>query len=109
MGVEVHQVREHLAQRPRLRGGSRDHRQVIDGILWRIANGAKWDQIPDRYGPAKTCYDRFARWKSDGTWARIEQQLQTDADAVAIWTGGRRSTPAWCARISMLRRARKGG
>jgi transposase len=64
------------------RGGRwRDHRQVINGILWRIDNGAKWDQIPERYGPAKTCFDRFARWESDGTWARIEKQLQADADA----------------------------
>jgi transposase len=67
---------------PRRGGRWRDHRQVINGILWRIDNGAKWDQIPERYGPAKTCYDRFARWEQDGTWARIEQQLQTDADAV---------------------------
>src|SRR4051795_8552410 len=37
------------------RGGRwRDHRQVINGILWRIDNGARWDQILDRYGPAKT-------------------------------------------------------
>lgn len=51
------------------RGGRwRDHRQVINGILWRIDNGAKWDQVPERYGPAKTCYDRFARWEQDGTW-----------------------------------------
>jgi transposase len=29
----------------------------------------------------KTCYDRFSRWEQDGTWARIEQQLQAGADA----------------------------
>jgi transposase len=53
------------------RGGRwREHRQVLNGILWRIDNGAEWDQIPERYGPAKTCYDRFARWEQDGTWAR---------------------------------------
>jgi len=64
------------------RGGRwRDHRQVINGILWRIDNGAKWHQVPDRYGPWKTCYHRFSQWESDGTWARIEQQLQADADA----------------------------
>jgi transposase len=66
---------------PRRGGRWRDHRQVINGILWRTENGAKWDQIPDRYGPAKTCYDRFSRWEQDGTWARIERQLQADADA----------------------------
>lgn len=64
------------------RGGRwRDHRQVINGILWRIDNGAKWREVPERYGPWQTCYDRFARWESDGTWARIEQRLQADADA----------------------------
>src|SRR3954451_2911150 len=70
------------------RGGRwRDHRQVINGILWRIDNGAKWDQIPDRYGPAKTCYDRFARWEQDCTGARIEKQLQADADAAGHLDG----------------------
>jgi transposase len=66
---------------PQRCGQWRDHRQVVNGISWRIDDGAKWDQIPDRYGPAKTCYGRFARWEQDGTWARIEQRLQTDADA----------------------------
>ena len=69
------------SRKPQRGGRWRDHRQVINGILWRIDNGAKWDQIPERYGPAKTCYDRFARWERDGTWARIEQRLQAEADA----------------------------
>jgi transposase len=74
------------------RGGRwRDHRQVINGILWRIDNGAKWDQIPGRYGPPETCYDRFARWEQDGTWAAILQRLQADADA-----GGDLD---WCAQV----------
>ncbi|GAA4259888.1 hypothetical protein GCM10022255_086380 [Dactylosporangium darangshiense] len=64
------------------RGGRwRDHRQVINGILWRIDNGAKWREVPQRYGPWQTCYERFSRWEQDGTWARIEQRLQADADA----------------------------
>jgi transposase len=66
---------------PRRGGRWRDHRQVINGILWRVENGAKWQEVPDRYGPGKTCYDRFSRWEQDGTWAKIERQLQTDADA----------------------------
>jgi transposase len=33
-------------------------------------------------GPAalQTVYKRFARWQTDGTWARIEASLQTQAD-----------------------------
>lgn len=64
------------------RGGRwRDHRQVLNGILWRTENGAKWHQVPDRYGPWKTVYHRFSQWEQDGTWARIEHRLQADADA----------------------------
>ena len=64
------------------RGGRwRDHRQVINGIIWRTRTGAPWRDLPERYGPWQTCYKRFARWEIDGTWARIEQLVQRDADA----------------------------
>src|SRR3954451_8793677 len=64
-----------------VRGGRwRDHRQGIKGILWRIENGAKWDQIPERYGPAKTWYRRVGPGESDGAWAPIEHHLQSGAD-----------------------------
>jgi transposase len=54
---------------------------VINGILWRLKTGAPWRDIPARYGPHQTCYDRFVRWGRDGTWARILQALQTEADS----------------------------
>jgi transposase len=76
------------------RGGRwRDHRQVINGIIWRTRTGAPWRDLPERYGPWQTCYKRFARWETDGTWARIQQAVQRDADAagelVARGTVGR--------------------
>jgi transposase len=81
------------------RGGRwRDHRQVINGILWRVENGAKWEEVPDRYGPGKTCYDRFSRWEQDGTWAKIEQQLQACAvPKLAAW-------PVTCGSFDQVRR-----
>lgn len=33
----------------------RDHRRVIDGILWRLRIGAPWRDIPECYGPWQTC------------------------------------------------------
>jgi transposase len=63
-----------------LRGGRwRDHRQVINGILWRIRTGAPWRDVPERYGPWKTCYERFRAWAADGTWGRIKTELLADA------------------------------
>lgn len=64
------------------RGGQwRNHRQIIDGILWRLRVGAPWRDVPERYGPWQTCCDRFARWRRDGTWDRLLAQVQAAADA----------------------------
>src|ERR671933_767461 len=64
------------------RGGQwRDHRQVINGILWRLRVGAPWRDVPGRYSPWQTCYDRFVRWRRDGTWDRLLALAQSAADA----------------------------
>ncbi|MEU8034721.1 IS5 family transposase [Streptomyces sp. NPDC049099] len=64
------------------RGGRRkDHRQVIDGILFRIRTGIPWRDLPRRFGSWQTCYDRHRRWSADGTWERIFRSVLADADA----------------------------
>jgi transposase len=70
------------------RGGQwQDHRRVINGILWKLRTGAPWRDVPERYGAWQTCYDRFVRWRRDGTWDRLLAQAQTKSDAVGevIW------------------------
>lgn len=58
------------------RGGQwRDHRQVLNGILWILHTGAPWRDLPARYGPWQTAYDRFNRWRRDGTWDRLADAL----------------------------------
>ncbi|WP_107251353.1 IS5 family transposase [Streptomyces vinaceus] len=66
----------------------RDHRQVINGVLWRLRTGAPWRDLPERYGPWQTAYERFARWEADGTWARLLEQVQVGDDSVRAvgWT-----------------------
>lgn len=59
-----------------------DHRRVINGILGKLRTGAPWRDLPARYGPWKTCYDRFVRWRRDGTWDRLLAHVQTKSDAV---------------------------
>ena len=54
------------------RGGRwRDHRQVINAILWKLRTGAPWRDLPERYGPWKTAHERLRMWTADGTWDRI--------------------------------------
>jgi transposase len=55
---------------------------VINGILWKLRTGAPWRDLPERYGPWQTCYDRFIRWRRDGTWDRLLAHAQTKSDAV---------------------------
>lgn len=73
-----------------------NHRKVINGILWRLRTGAPWRDIPERYGPWQTCYDRFTRWRRDGTWDRLLAHVQTRSDAVGEieWTVSVDSTTA---------------
>ncbi len=60
----------------------RDHRQIINGILWKLRTGAPWRDLPGRYGPWQTCYDRFVRWRRDGTWDALFTAVVTGAQAV---------------------------
>ena len=48
-----------------------DDRRVLNGIFWRLRSGAPWADIPERYGPYTTCYNRFVRWRTAGIWDRI--------------------------------------
>ena len=62
-------------------GQYRDHRQVINGVLWVLRTGAPWRDLPDRYGPWQTCYSRFRRWTEQGIWKSVLERLQAQEDA----------------------------
>jgi transposase len=67
----------------RRRGGQwRDHRQVINAILWKVRTGAPWRDLPERYGSWKTAHERLRRWTADGTWDRILDEVVVKDDAV---------------------------
>ncbi|GLK64329.1 hypothetical protein GCM10017635_18000 [Paracoccus kondratievae] len=39
-----------------------DNRREINGNLWRFRTGSSWRDVPERYGPRTTLYNRFSRW-----------------------------------------------
>ena len=57
-----------------------DDRRVLNGIYWRLRTGSPWADIPERYGPHTTCYNRFVRWARLGVWDRIFEAVSAAYD-----------------------------
>lgn len=58
----------------------KDHRQMMNGILWVLHSGAPWRDLPERYGSWKTVYERFRRWRDEGFFDRLLERLQMHLD-----------------------------
>lgn len=80
MGIKRHELSDIQWQilQPHLptttsKGGHpwKDHRMVINGILWKLNTGAQWRDLPERYGPWQTVYDRFNHWRKTGLWSTL--------------------------------------
>nr|WP_237492287.1 transposase [Streptomyces sp. YIM 132580] len=56
------------------------HRQLIDGIRFRVRTGVSWREVPAAYGPCGRIYDLFRRWQRKGTWHRVLTRCQSLAD-----------------------------
>ncbi|MET8647615.1 transposase [Streptomyces sp. NPDC004074] len=56
-----------LPAHPHTGGRWRDHRQIMEGIAYKLRTGQPWKNLPHRFGPPSTCYRRFRRWSIDGT------------------------------------------
>lgn len=116
-------IEAYIPQNEGRRGGRyREHRPILNGILWIMRTGAPWRDLPERYGPWQTCYDRLARWKRKGTWERLLQSLQKEAGALGqhvAWEGcaadstsikvhphaaGARKAPAKKGAVALVRR-----
>ncbi|WP_089682731.1 IS5 family transposase [Catalinimonas alkaloidigena] len=75
------QISKFFPQNEGQRGGQwRDHRQVLNGMLWILSTGAPWRDLPERYGPWKTVYDRFRRYRISGLLDEIVEYLQIQLD-----------------------------
>ena len=49
---------------------------MIDGILWALSDGGRWRNLPERFGPWQSVYDRFRNWTRQGLWDRLLRHLQ---------------------------------
>lgn len=72
--IEWGLIRPLLPNKPR--GVARaDDRRVLNGIFWVLRTGSPWRDLPERYGPYTTIYNRFNRWAKAGTWVQVFETL----------------------------------
>ncbi|WP_404926399.1 IS5 family transposase [Mesorhizobium sp. ORM16] len=57
-----------------------DDRRVLNGIFWVLRSGAPWRDLPERYGPRTTCYNRLVRWRKARVWDRLMDAITKGHD-----------------------------
>jgi transposase len=73
---QYRQIQGLLPQNGRRGGQWKDHRLMIDGILWALSDGGRWRNLPGEFGPWQSVYDRFRNWSRRGLWDQILRRLQ---------------------------------
>jgi transposase len=48
-----------------------NNRQILNGIFYILRAGCPWRDLPERYGPYTTVYNRFNRWRKAGIWDKL--------------------------------------
>ena len=94
-------VEDLMPARGRPGGQWKDHRTTPDGIFWILHTGARWRELPERYGNWKTVYDRFNRFRRDGTIARVLERL-----LLKLGEDGRIDEDLWCIDATSIRASR---
>jgi transposase len=52
-----------------------DDQRVINGIFYVLRTGSPWRDLPERFGPYTTVYNRYNRWAKAGVWLKIFETL----------------------------------
>ena len=52
-----------------------DDRRILNGIFYILRTGSPWRDLPERYGPYTSVYNRFNRWAKAGVWLRVFEAL----------------------------------
>lgn len=53
---------------------------MLNGIVWIARSGAAWRDLPERFGPWQTVYERFTVWSNANVFENLFDVLRVDAD-----------------------------
>ena len=60
-----------------------DLREVLNGILYLVRTGCQWRLLPHDFPPWSTVHTWYRRWRTDGTWQRINEALRQQTRSAA--------------------------
>ena len=66
-----------------------DLREVLNAIFYLVRSGCQWRLLPHDFPPWSTVHTWYRRWRTDGTWGRINEALRQQVRSAA----GRRPSP----------------
>ncbi len=99
------------------RGPRSDGRQFLNALLWMARSGARWRDLPERYGNYHTVKTRYYRWLHAGRIDKLFEIIAGEPDlewisldstiirAHPVAAGARRKRGDWAPRNSAARGA----
>jgi len=80
-----------------------DDRECLEGILWLVRTGSRWQDIPVDLPSGSTCWRRLQEWAGDGVLEEVQAILIEELDDL-----GRLDLEELLADATFIR-AKKGG
>ena len=77
-----------LPWRAQGRKSTRGDRLFVDAVVFRAKTGIPWRDLPERFGPWKSVYNRFANWAAKDAWADVFRELRIEVDETASIVDG---------------------
>ncbi|MDP0210500.1 IS5 family transposase [Glaesserella parasuis] len=62
-----------------------EHRNTVEGILYRIRTGCPWRDLPAEFGLWNTIYRRFNLWSKKGVWQEVLKSFRQHIDSEWIF------------------------
>jgi len=81
-------------------------REVVNSMFYLLRSGCTWRMLPKDLPPWQVVYQYFMRWRADGVWQRINDELRTELRL----RDGREAEPSGASMDSQsVKTAEKGG
>jgi transposase len=74
-------IAPHLPLPKRMGRPRADDRRTLEGILWVLRSGARWQDVAREYGSASTCWRRLREWEEAGVWENLWRVILASLEA----------------------------